>query len=64
MPLSTTWVFLGLLGGRELALTWGGRDPKAMGLVQTLVPDLLKAGLGLGVSVAVALAVPLLKGSS
>ena len=64
MPLSTTWVFLGLLGGRELALTWAGRDPKAMGLVQTLVPDLLKAGLGLGVSVAVALAVPLLKGSS
>jgi len=64
VPLSTTWVFLGLLGGRELALTWRERDPKAMGLVRTLGPDLLKAGLGLGVSVAVALAVPLIKGSS
>ncbi len=61
LPLSTTWVFLGLLGGRELALGWQrrrcGEAPRAAGLGA----DLFKAGLGLAVSLVVALAVPLLK---
>jgi hypothetical protein len=74
-PLSTTWVFLGLLGGREAALTWrlgaaGGNEGAAdsspeetsgAGLLRTLTGDLLKAGAGLVISVAVALLVPLLK---
>ena len=61
LPLSTTWVFLGLLGGRELALGWQrrrrGQAPWAAGLST----DLFKAGLGLAVSLVVALSVPLLK---
>jgi hypothetical protein len=66
-PLSTTWVFLGLLGGREAALTWrlgaatGNSETAGAGLLPTLTGDLLKAGAGLVISVAVALLVPLLK---
>ena len=61
LPLSTTWVFLGLLGGRELALASQGRRGEAPALSASLGADLLKASLGLGVSLTVALAVPLLK---
>jgi hypothetical protein len=56
-PLSTTWVFLGLLAGRELALRFGP-SPRPMGAVALdLGRDLALAGLGLACSVAVALAV-------
>ncbi len=61
LPLSTTWVFLGLLGGRELALRQRQGGLKAGDSLLILGPDLLKAGLGLILSVAVALAVPWLK---
>ena len=56
-PLSTTWVFLGLLAGRELALqlTPGAQPPAAV--AGDLARDLALAALGLAVSVAVALAV-------
>ena len=61
LPLSTTWVFLGLLGGRELALAIQRRRGGDPALSASLGADLLKASLGLGVSLTVALAVPLLK---
>jgi hypothetical protein len=55
LPMSTTWVFLGLLAGRELALTQlsGSTEPykKSLGLV---VKDLFRAGLGLGISILLA----------
>ncbi len=55
-PLSTTWVFLGLLAGRELALTWW-RRPRPWGATgRLLASDLAKALAGLAVSVALALA--------
>lgn len=56
-PLSTTWVFLGLLAGRELALRL---DPLASSLRAGLFDlgrDLAMAGLGLAVSLLVALLV-------
>lgn len=61
-PLSTTWVFLGLLAGRELALLarLGRRSGGEVALM--LAGDAGRSALGLGVSVAVALAVPLLHG--
>ncbi len=54
-PLSTTWVFLGLLAGRELALTcW--RRPRPWGATgRLLASDLAKAIAGLAVSLALAL---------
>jgi hypothetical protein len=63
-PLSTTWVFLGLLAGRELALLarLGQRsDGKVAGM---LAGDVFRSAVGLFVSVAVALAVPLLRSSA
>ena len=61
-PLSTTWVFLGLLGGRELALqlhTKGlvalSTEPHAGELRRILCGDIWKACAGLVVSLTVAL---------
>lgn len=59
-PLSTTWVFLGLLAGRELGLQLRWRERPAAAVAQLLVGDIARAGLGLAVSVAVALLVPAL----
>lgn len=55
VPMSTTWVFLGLLAGREIAFAMA-RD--AVNPLQRALKlgrkDLVKAGFGLGVSVALA----------
>ena len=55
LPMSTTWVFLGLLAGRELALTQlaGSQEPykKSLSLV---VKDLFRAGAGLLISIGLA----------
>jgi hypothetical protein len=56
-PLSTTWVFLGLLAGRELALSLQPQGRPAADLAHDLGRDLALAALGLAVSLAVALAV-------
>ena len=60
-PLSTTWVFLGLIAGREMALrirlqpfTGPLNDPGSGGLIRVLGQDLGKAGVALAVSLAVA----------
>lgn len=57
IPMSTTWVFLGVIGGREIAISLA-RDKKghkhrlrALGLVSR---DVLYAGIGLLISVALA----------
>ena len=67
-PLSTTWVFLGLLGGREIALTLRQRstentaeeDPSTKAvdhLSKNLSQDIWKAGIGLIVSLTIALGI-------
>lgn len=54
IPMSTTWVFLGLLAGREIAMTWH-LSPRPMNETLRMVSmDAGKALLGLGVSVALA----------
>lgn len=59
MPMSTTWVFLGVLAGREIQLAMGlKRAMRPAGL--SIGGDLAKAGAGLAVSVVLALGVPLL----
>lgn len=56
LPMSTTWVFVGLLAGRELALaTWTNQK---MGDIWPLLgKDTIKMLMGLAISVAIALAV-------
>ncbi len=63
-PLSTTWVFLGLLGGREIALVLRqqsssneGSDHAIGPLGKILSDDIWKAGVGLFVSLMIALGI-------
>ncbi|MCA9704864.1 MAG: hypothetical protein KDK70_03310 [Myxococcales bacterium] len=58
IPMSTTWVFLGLLGGRELALTLRLQVRTAQNAGWIITRDVVKAATGLAVSVALALALP------
>lgn len=60
IPMSTTWIFLGLLGGRELAMQFSKQTDANRTLVQTLAMigrDVGFATIGLIVSVALAIAV-------
>lgn len=57
VPMSTTWVFLGLLAGREIAFAFSSNKKRGKSLKQALRlarKDMVKAGFGLGVSVAIA----------
>jgi hypothetical protein len=61
IPLSTTWVFLGLLAGRELGLLLRLQHRPATEVGALLGSDLAKAALALGLSLAVALLIQPLK---
>ena len=61
LPMSTTWVFVGLLCGRELAIATMNRDYK-LGYVFPLIgKDFLKMVFGLTVSVGIVLAIHYVK---
>ncbi len=63
VPMSTTWVFLGVLAGREVELA-SSLKIRAMGATGRLIgSDLGKAGVGLAVSVILALGLPLVSGA-
>ena len=58
IPMSTTWVFVGLLCGRELAIATTNREQYHFGYVFPLIgKDFLKMLIGLSVSVAIVLAI-------
>ena len=58
MPMSTTWVFLGLLAGREFAMSARGASNKSFFTVSKItVSDASKALLGLGISIYLATAI-------
>ena len=58
IPMSTTWVFVGLLTGRELAIATANRAQYHFGYVFPLVgKDFLKMMVGLAVSVALVVSV-------
>lgn len=57
MPMSTTWVFIGLLGGRELAISLRRAGPNSLWTaVKLTLKDLLFVSIGLLVSLAIAAA--------
>jgi hypothetical protein len=58
MPMSTTWVFLGLLAGRELAISIVMMRPPFKHVARIAGIDLSKAGAGLAASVILALTLP------
>ncbi len=58
IPMSTTWVFVGLLTGRELAIATTYRAQYHLGYVFPLIgKDFVKMMVGLGVSIALALSI-------
>jgi hypothetical protein len=60
-PLSTTWVFLGLLAGREIAIRLRLHLIDRQPLNAVLGSDVFKAGIGIVVSLAVAFVIQPLK---
>ncbi|MDE2954183.1 MAG: hypothetical protein OXR71_06640, partial [Gemmatimonadota bacterium] len=59
-PMSTTWVFVGLLAGREIALVWNGRHRRRRDVARLVLSDFAKITFGLVVSVVIALLLPYL----
>ncbi|MEK9829908.1 MAG: hypothetical protein VW420_03660 [Schleiferiaceae bacterium] len=58
IPMSTTWVFVGLLSGREIALQQGSFKKKGLKTVfPMLIKDFIKLLIGLTVSVGIVLAI-------
>lgn len=58
IPMSTTWVFIGLLSGRELAIsTMMGKDYKFKNVFPLVGKDMLRLLFGLAISIIVAVAV-------
>lgn len=60
IPMSTTWVFIGLLAGRELAMSVTDANGKGKPLRKTLkliAKDISYAGIGLLVSILLAMAI-------
>lgn len=58
IPMSTTWVFIGLLGGRELAMAFRGTSTRTWPAATRLLgKDILYASIGLAVSIVIALSV-------
>ena len=58
IPMSTTWVFLGLLAGREIAVSYvAGLRDRGEALFDVFT-DILRALIGLGVSVGLAILLP------
>ena len=57
LPLSTSWLFLGLLAGREVGLACRGAGGEPPAVVRELSGDLLRAAAGLATSLVVALLV-------
>ena len=62
MPMSTTWVFLGALAGRELALSSFLSDVKKQDAMRKTLSDAGKAFSGLVISVLLAFGLPWLYG--
>ena len=60
LPMSTTWVFVGLLAGREIAIAWNEKHRGRPEVTRLVLSDLARIFSGLAVSVALALLLPLL----
>jgi len=61
IPMSTTWVFLGLLAGREFAIAYVSQLRKPKEVRTVVLNDMTKALIGLAVSLALAFSAPYLK---
>jgi len=60
IPMSTTWVFLGLIAGREFAIATIDKVRTTKATAMIVVSDAFKAFIGLVVSVVLAIGLPLM----
>ena len=58
LPMSTTWVFVGLLAGREIAVAWNQRHRSRREVRRLVAMDFAKITGGLVVSIALAYLLP------
>ena len=61
LPMSTTWVFVGLLAGREIAIAWNEKHRSRQEVSRLVLSDLAKIFAGLLVSIALALLLPIVE---
>ena len=61
LPMSTTWVFVGLLAGREIAIAWNEEHRSRQEVSRLVLSDLAKIVAGLLVSIALALLLPIVQ---
>lgn len=57
-PMSTTWAFLGLIAGREVAMANIHKVRPAIDTLKNILADVSKAALGLAISVVLAVGLP------
>ena len=57
IPISTTWVFIGLLGGRELAINLRKKNGNYKDALSMIGKDTLSAGIGLIISLILAMSI-------
>ncbi|WP_300542808.1 hypothetical protein [Maricaulis sp.] len=58
VPMSTTWVFLGMLAGREIAVSYVAGLRSRMAALWDVVSDVIRAFIGLIISVILAILLP------
>jgi len=64
IPMSTTWVFLGLLAGREIAIRWRIDNRLDKNDIKGVLLDLAKVTLGLLISIALVVVINKLTGQA
>lgn len=60
IPMSTTWVFLGLLAGREFAISFHMYKPSTRETARIVLSDVAKALFGLAISLLLAFGLPMI----
>tara|TARA_R110000868_G_scaffold134511_1_gene346549 strand:- start:1655 stop:2299 length:645 start_codon:yes stop_codon:yes gene_type:complete len=62
IPMSTTWAFIGILAGREIAISYRLKKGELKKTYKMLVNDFAKVNLGLFVSILIAYLIQFMKG--
>lgn len=62
IPMSTTWAFIGILAGREIAISYRLKKDKLNKTYRIIVKDFAKVNIGLFISILIAYLIQFLKG--
>jgi hypothetical protein len=62
IPMSTTWMFVGILGGREIAINYLLRKEELKNTYRLVVKDFARVNIGLIVSILIAYMIQFFKG--